>query len=139
VDLASGTITVKHTKNGKLRHIPLNKTAQETLEELPEPHTGHVFRYRGRPIRAIKTAFLGAVRRAEILPCRFHDLRHTFATRLASAGVDLATVKELLGHASVSTTMKYTHPAPQHKRDAVARLDAPEPTHTPLEVVSQSD
>ena len=71
--------------------------------------------------------------------CRFHDLRHTFATRLVLAGVDLATVKELMGHASISTTMRYAHPSPPHKREAVARLDSPQLADTPLEVVSLRD
>jgi integrase len=123
VDLVTGTITVRHSKNGRVRHVPLNRTAQEALLSIPEPHTGHVFRYRGAPIQDTKTAFLKAVKRAGISPCRFHDLRHTAATRLVLAGVDLATVKELLGHASISTTMRYAHPSPPHKREAVARLE----------------
>ncbi|UCG51023.1 MAG: site-specific integrase [Candidatus Latescibacterota bacterium] len=139
VDLQSRTITIKHSKNGRVRHIPINKTTQEAFVALPEPHTGHVFRYHGSPIKEVKSAFAGAVRRAAIPHCTLHSCRHTFATRLVSAGVDLATVKELLGHASVSTTMKYTHPAPQHKRDAVGRLDSHQPIDAPLEVVSQSD
>ncbi|UCH85780.1 MAG: tyrosine-type recombinase/integrase, partial [Candidatus Latescibacterota bacterium] len=100
----------------------MNKTAQDALVALPEPHTGHVLRYRGQLIKAVKTAFVGAVKRAGIPHCTLHSCRHTFATRLVLAGVDLATVQQLMGHASISTTMKYTHPAPQHKRDAVARL-----------------
>ena len=124
VDLQTGTITVRHSKNGRVRHVPLNKTAQEALSELPGPHAGHVFLYRGLPIQDVKTAFLKAVKRAGIPRCRFHDLRHTFATRLVIAGVDLATVKELMGHASISTTMRYAHPSPPHKREAVARLES---------------
>ncbi len=84
----------------------------------------------------MKTAFLKAVKRADIPPCRFHDLRHTFATRLVLAGVDLATVKELMGHASISTTMRYAHPSPPHKRDAVARLEPPQPMHESLDFIS---
>jgi integrase len=126
VDLHNLTITISHSKNGRVRHLPINKSAQEVLNELPEPHEGHVFRYRGLPIKAVKTAFLAAVRRAGIPRCRFHDLRHTFATRLVLAGVDLATVKELMGHADISTTMKYAHPSPPHKRDAVAKLAPPQ-------------
>jgi integrase len=132
VDLHNLTITIQHSKNGRVRHIPINKSAQEALNELPEPHEGYVFRYRGLPIKAVKTAFAGAVRRAGIRPCRFHDLRHTFATRLVLAGVDLATVKELMGHADISTTMKYAHPSPPHKREAVSRLEAPHTTRIPL-------
>jgi integrase len=126
VDLQSRTITVKQSKSGRVRHVPLNKTAQQALSELPGLHEGQVFRYRGLPINDVKTAFLKAVKRAGIPCCRFHDLRHTFATRLVLAGVDLATVKELMGHASISTTMRYAHPSPPHKRDAVARLDSPQ-------------
>lgn len=126
VDLLTGTITVGHSKSGRVRHLPLNKTARRALANIPEPHNGHVFRYRGSPIKDTKTAFLRAVKRAKIPACRFHDLRHTAATRLVLAGVDLATVKELLGHASISTTMRYAHPSPPHKREAVARLDSPE-------------
>ncbi|NIM20708.1 MAG: tyrosine-type recombinase/integrase [Candidatus Latescibacteria bacterium] len=122
LDLQSSTITIKQSKNGKVRHIPINKKAQEALESIPEPHEGHVFLYRGLPTKAVKTAFAGAVRRAGIQCCRFHDLRHTFATRLVLAGVDLATVMQLMGHASISTTMKYAHPSPPHKREAVERL-----------------
>ena len=123
VDLPSGTITVKHSKSGRVRHVPLNKTALEALDGIPGPYEGYVFRYRGSPIQDVKTAFLKAVKRAGIPRCRFHDLRHSFATRLVLAGVDLATVKELMGHASISTTMRYAHPSPPHKREAVARLD----------------
>jgi integrase len=139
VDLHSQTITIKQSKNGKVRHIPINKKAQEAIESIPEPHTGHVFIYRGLPIKVVKTAFAGAVRRAGIPQCRFHDLRHTFATRLVLAGVDLATVMQLLGHASISTTMKYAHPSPPHKREAVGRLDLSQSTQQPLDVVSLSE
>lgn len=82
VDLQSWTITVEHSKNGRVRHIPINKTALEALSKLPGPRVGHVFHYRGLPIKAVKTAFNGAVRRAGIAHCRFHDLRHNADSRI---------------------------------------------------------
>lgn len=123
VDVYHRIITIKQSKSGRVRYIPINDVVQNNLRLLPGSHEhGHVFKYEGEPIHDIKTAFAGAVRRAEIPECRFHDLRHTFATRLVLAGVDLPTVKELLGHASITTTMRYAHPAPAHKRAAVNRL-----------------
>jgi len=52
-------------------------------------------------------------------PRRFHDVRDTFATNLVLGGVDLVAVKDLMGHADVTTTMRYAHPTPETKRNAV--------------------
>ena len=123
VDLRRRVVTVEVSKAGKVRHIPINGRLLTELKPLRKRGaSGYVFRFNGNPIKDIKTAFLKAVRRSKIKPCRFHDLRHTFATRLVLAGVDLATVKELMGHSSISTTMRYAHPAPEHKRAAVDLL-----------------
>ena len=63
------------------------------------------------------------MRKAEIVGFTFHDLRHTFAGRLVMAGVDLPTVKELLGHRDISMTMRYTHLSSDHKQAAVGKLE----------------
>ena len=77
----------------------------------------------GMPSRNISTAFTTAVRRARIPDFTFHDLRHMFALRLVMACVDLATVKELMGHRHIAMTFRYAHLAPGHKRSAIAVLD----------------
>ena len=68
-------------------------------------------------------AFKKACSAAKIDDFRFHDLRHTFASHLVMAGVDLVTVKELLGHKTINMTNRYTHLAQEHKAQAVAKLE----------------
>ncbi|MGH9777422.1 MAG: tyrosine-type recombinase/integrase, partial [Candidatus Acidiferrales bacterium] len=73
--------------------------------------------------KSVRTTFETAIRNAGISKLRFHDLRHTFATRLVAAGVDIVTVKELMGHRDISMTMRYAHSAPERSLDAVRRLE----------------
>lgn len=67
---------------------------------------------------------LSVLKRAGIKDFRFHDCRHTFASQLVMSGVDLTTVKELLGHKDIKMTLRYAHLAPAHKKKAVNVLDA---------------
>src|SRR5439155_6170692 len=78
----------------------------------------------GDPIGKVTVydAFKKACSAAKIDDFRFHDLRHTFASHLVMAGVDLVTVKELLGHKTINMTNRYTHLAQEHKAQAVAKL-----------------
>jgi site-specific recombinase XerD len=82
----------------------------------------YVFTNKGKKLTTIQKSFDNAVRRAGIRRCRFHDLRHPFATELALGGVDLVTVKELMGHADIKVTMRYAHPTPESRRRAVDLL-----------------
>lgn len=126
VDLTKRVIQVKQTKSGKDRLIPINGTLFEVLAGLkasdgtsdyvfPNPETG-------KPYTEVKKSFKEACKRAGITALRFHDLRHTFATRLVTAGVDIVTVRDLLGHFSVRMTQRYTHPGHDRKVAAVRLL-----------------
>ena len=128
VNFARRVLTVKaaYCKNGEARSVPMNAllTATLTAVKLQMADTTQVFCNRhGSPYRSYRTAFEQAVRKAGIHDFTFHDLRHTFASRLVMAGVDLPTVKELLGHRNITMTLRYTHLSSDHKRAAVKMLE----------------
>jgi hypothetical protein len=106
----------------------MNDEARKLLRDLPSRlKSGWVFSTRsGRtPLDAknfVRRVFLPALEAAGISNFRWHDLRHTFASRLVMAGVDLRTVQELMGHQSYEMTLRYAHLAPAHTLEAVQRL-----------------
>ena len=77
----------------------------------------------GKPYGEVKRSFNSAVRRAGIKDFTFHDLRHTFASQLVMAGCDLRTVQDLLGHKTLTMTLRYAHLSPSHKVKALGMLD----------------
>jgi integrase len=110
------------------RNVPLTDTTVNTLKaRLAKAKGSFVFPHRrdpNRPLTTIHKAHLDALKASEIKPpFRLYDLRHTFGSRSAMAGVDLATLKELMGHSNISTTMRYVHPTPEHKQEAVRKLE----------------
>jgi integrase len=125
IDFKQGAIRVLQSKNGKSRDIPMNDTLRLTLQQLPRRiDTDYVFPGKtGRGLVDIRKRFHRALRDAGINDFRFHDLRHTFASHLVMAGVDLVSVKEFLGHADLKMTLRYAHLAPDYKRAAIDRLD----------------
>jgi site-specific recombinase XerD len=124
VDLTRRVIVVKG-KGGKIRTIPLNDVAYGILTERRKVRHIHgklVFADRnGNPIQKtlLKNTFKKALKLSGIEDFTFHDLRHTFATRLAQAGIDLYTISRLLGHNDISTTQRYAHHCPESLRRGV--------------------
>jgi len=129
VDFDLRMIHVSDSKNYEARDIPINDILYETLKALrdkAEEGQEYVFvnPKTGRPYDDLKRSFKTALKRAGIEDFTFHDLRHTFASHLVMNGVDLMTVKELLGHKNISMTMRYSHLSPDHKRAAVKKIEA---------------
>lgn len=129
VSLERQLITLHRTKAGKTRHIPLNTIAMAAFKALRSQEDAHkeVFlNTEGNPLRGARDWFEPALLKARIADYTWHCNRHTFASRLVMAGVDIRTVAQLLGHSTIQMTMRYAHLAPEHSQAAVERLVAPE-------------
>ncbi len=124
VDFTRGILQVRESKSGEKRVVPMNATVKTLLGSLqrkseyvfPSPKTG------GR-LDNIKRSFRRAVWIANIEDFRFHDLRHTAATRMADAGADPFTLAKILGHSDIRMTARYTHATNAAIRRAVENLD----------------
>ena len=119
VNLKEDYILVRDSKNYESRTISIHPTLKETLSHLKTISESD-FTFEGR--KTIKRAWQKALRLSGIAHCRFHDLRHTFASNLVMNGVDIVTVAELMGHKDLSMTKRYSHPSPQHKKQAINKL-----------------
>jgi integrase len=128
INLTDTLITIINGKTAESnRDIPMNEATLKLLSDLCEKRKSEfVFpstRKIGERLLDPKVGFMKAVRLAGIPHIRFHDLRHTYATRLVRAGVDLVTIQHLLGHTNVTMTSRYTHSDADAKMHAVKRLD----------------
>jgi integrase len=135
VDLKRGLFFLEamHTKSSRRRSVPLNSNARAALIEQARfrakhcPSSPWVFCHRnGKQIQDVKRSFSTACSKAGIEDFRIHDLRHTCAAWLVTAGVALAEVRDLLGHQSIQMTERYAHLAPENIRAAVAKLESEE-------------
>jgi integrase len=131
VSFPTRTLTVQGAgaKSGQTRHVPLNTEVVAVLKEWkPAAATDNALVFPGagesEPLTDVKKGWASVLVRASVSSFRFHDLRHTFASKLVMAGVDLNTVRELLGHSTLGMTLRYAHLAPEHKAAAVERLVA---------------
>jgi integrase len=131
IDFQEGILTVRavNAKNEKMVHIPMNETLTHTLTKwkeqtrgdgeklvFPSPKSGEV-------MDNCKSAWAKLLKDAGITNFRWHDMRHDFASHLVMNGVDLNTVRELMGHADLKMTLRYAHLAPAVKMKAVETLD----------------
>ena len=111
------------------RRIPLTDKAQKVLEKRIKNAVNEYLFAGGRdgksskPVGSLNNAHYGTRKRAGIKNFRLYDLRHTFASRMAMAGVDLVTLAALLGHSRVQMVMRYAHPVEEHKIDAIKKLE----------------
>ncbi len=128
VDLKRGLLTVQgaFAKTGEIRIVPINR---ENLLELLKQLKGRgqselLFTKRDgkTPWKSFRTAFENACKNAKLEDVTPHVLRHTFASRLAMAGVDLRTIQELGGWKSINMVMRYSHLSPEHKAEAVEKI-----------------
>lgn len=130
VDLPRATVLIIKSKSGKSRYVPLPRPLVEVLQALEPRTVGPVF---DLPLISITRFFVKAVTTAG-LPTTgenkvtLHVLRHSFASYLVMAGVDIYTVSRLLGHASVSTSSRYSHLSAPHMAAAVSRLEGVVPS-----------
>ncbi len=121
LDFQRNIIHLYDTKNGQKRDIDMNDQVRAALIREPKhPDSPFVFcNHSGKPYHDLKKSFFTACDKAGIIDFRWHDLRHTFASHLVMNGVDLNTVRELLGHKSLDMTLRYSHLSPDHKKRAV--------------------
>jgi len=132
VHLDQDFLIVVDSKNHESRNVPLNETTKEILLRRMEKPGDHVFtNSKGGKLTVLTNAFWSAAKEAGLIReeggkrvrFRFHDLRHTFGSRLGMGGVDLKSIMEILGHKSAKVAMRYQHPTPSHKLEAVRSLD----------------
>jgi len=115
-----------HTKQKKEHRVPLSAAALRLLRDMRSERTTSRYLFPGelpdRPLQEVKGFWAGVCRKAELNDCRIHDLRHTYASILASAGLSLPVIGALLGHTQPNTTARYSHLFEDPLREATDRV-----------------
>jgi integrase len=127
VDLENNLSSVFAHKTHKIRPVPLNREARRLLEYWALGKRNEFVFYNhetGKPFVDLDAGFALACRKSGIEGVTWHTLRHTFASRLVNRGVDIVRVQQLLGHSTVTVTMRYTDTNLDSKRSAVAKLES---------------
>lgn len=136
VNLAGGFLfnPFGKTKAARLR-VPLNTAARNVLTRrmaelenqrkkgLETPFLFPCETDAKRPVPKVNNAHDRAVKDSKVRPFRLYDLRHTWATRAAEAGIDLVTLAALLGHSKIQMVLRYAHPTQEHQARSVERLE----------------
>ena len=127
--IRNGFIYLTKTKSREPRQTPINKTLRALFKSLPRHiRSDYVFCDKeGRPHKDVKRSFPTALKKSCIEDFRFHDLRHSFASRLVMKGAGLKAAQELLGCKSIKMTMRYSHLSEDFKKAAVELLDRTSP------------
>jgi integrase len=121
VDMSRGILRLEVTKSGKRREVPMRQAVYDVLSALPGTREGRVWRSGN-----IRTAFEHAVTAAKLdSTFHFHDCRHHFASWFVMRGGNIVALQDLLGHASLSMTRRYSRLAPDHLRSEVAKTEKP--------------
>ncbi len=132
VDLSRRVVTIFGSKTGEKRSIPLTQLAMDVLREREKEKVRSiqenlVFNHPpGQKVNfhTLRFAFEEALKKAKIENFRWHDLRHTFASRLAQSGVDPYSIQRLMGHKNFATTQRYAHHYVESLRKGIAALEA---------------
>jgi integrase len=138
LDFNFGVIQLRKTKSRRGhvivgRTVPMESVVKKLLWAEGRQRDGEfvfINPKTGKPYTDVKKAFAKACQKAKLKDFTFHDLRHTFGTRLAEQNVDVVRIKELMGHQSIETTMRYMHATDRGKRAAVAALSAYREKHS---------
>src|SRR3989475_3905658 len=126
LDLSSGFILVRDSKNGQARQVPMDSMISTLLRSWPRlSDQDIVFTsvLTGGRIVDVRTGFLNACKRAGLTDLHFHDLRHTFASQFVMSGGSLYTCQRVLGHKSITMTQRYAHLSPTYKIKAIDRMN----------------
>ena len=127
VDWENSVLNILAPKTQKLRTVPINGQARKVLDYWALGRRNEFVFYNpdtGKPFVDLDGGFALACKKAGVEGVTWHTLRHTFASRLVNRGVDIVTVQQLLGHSTITVTMRYTHTNLDSKRTAVAKLES---------------
>jgi integrase len=130
-----GVIRLPRSKGNKPREIPMNSVLHETLRSIPQ-RIDSPYVFEGTDPAKWFAKLLQA---AGIKNFVWHDLRHTFGSRLAMKGVPILQICKLMGHSDVKVTMRYAHLQPGHLADAVEKLETPDPAQNDAQTDTATD